>query len=139
MLSLEKKETRDTASICRIGMAKIYLDTNFFIDIAERDKDKVNMLEGHWVYVSVLSFHVLAYVYKLKMPSQSLQEIFKQLNAIDLSGEALAKSFLGPTEDLEDNIQLHSAAAEDCGLFLTEDKELLQMKFFGKVEITDSY
>ena len=41
----------------------------------------------------------------------------------------------GPTVDFEDNVQLHSAAEEDCNLFLTSDKKILAMKFFGKVKI----
>ena len=41
----------------------------------------------------------------------------------------------GPTKDLEDNIQLHSAAKTEADFFLTNDKKLLKMKFFGKMRI----
>lgn len=41
----------------------------------------------------------------------------------------------GPTKDLEDNIQLHSAAEAESDIFLTADKKLVDMKFFGKTQI----
>jgi len=43
----------------------------------------------------------------------------------------------GPTDDFEDNVQLHSAAQSDCDYFVTHDSKLLQMKFFGKVKIVE--
>lgn len=43
-----------------------------------------------------------------------------------------------PTSDLEDNIQLHSAAEADCDYFLTSDKKLLAMIYFGKTKIVST-
>lgn len=48
------------------------------------------------------------------------------------------KALVGPTSDFEDNVQLHSAAEAECDIFLTEDKKLSDMKFFGKVRIDSS-
>lgn len=53
----------------------------------------------------------------------------------DLSSNILDKALEGTTEDLDDNIQLHSASEAECELFLREDKKLLNLKFFGKVRI----
>lgn len=55
---------------------------------------------------------------------------------IDFNSDILNKAIIDPTSDLEDNIQLHSAAEADCDLFLTSDAKLLKLKFFGKTEIT---
>lgn len=41
----------------------------------------------------------------------------------------------GPTVDFEDNVQLHSAAEAECEIFLTEDKKLLKLGFFGKTHV----
>lgn len=49
----------------------------------------------------------------------------------------MAKVFLD-SNDLEDNIQLNSAIKADCNFFLTFDKKLLKMKFFGKMKIVSS-
>lgn len=54
---------------------------------------------------------------------------------IDFSEDILDKALDGPSADLEDNIQLHSAAEAEADLFLTNDEGLLNLKFFGKTEI----
>ncbi|NCO98364.1 hypothetical protein GW864_04330 [bacterium] len=119
-------------------MAKVFLDTNYFIDIIERDKTKRSLLEKNEVYVSPLSYHIYSYVAKKKVPNQLLIHSLKDLIFIDLSIKILSKSLEGPTPDLEDNIQLHSASSADCDYFLTSDKQLLKMKYFGQVEIVSS-
>lgn len=59
----------------------------------------------------------------------------EKFSIVDLSRSILDKALQGPTADLEDNIQLHSAAEADCDLFLTNDERLLKITFFGKTKI----
>jgi len=61
----------------------------------------------------------------------------KTLHLISLTDKIIDKALLGPTKDLEDNIQLHSAVEADCDIFLTNDKALLKMGYFGKTKIVD--
>ena len=71
------------------------------------------------------------------MPSQPLINSLGTISIAPLDENVLKKSLEGPTADLEDNIQLHSAAESNCDYFLTNDKKLLNMKFFGKTEIVN--
>jgi len=117
---------------------RIFLDTNKVIDIFEpRGKKQLTpeIFDSTEVYISPLSIHILCYVGKYKIPSKKLEGIEDNYNFVDLDEQTLALALAGPTNDLEDNIQLHSAARAECNLFLTDDKELLKMKFFGKVKI----
>jgi predicted nucleic acid-binding protein len=117
-------------------MAKVFLDTNYFIGLANRtpqtDTKILNQQQG---FISILSCHILFYVNKIKVPDKKSSSFIDDFNLIDLSRNILAKALEGPTPDLEDNIQLHSAASADCDIFLTSDKRLLNLKFFGKVQI----
>ena len=54
---------------------------------------------------------------------------------VDFSEKILERALNNPTPDLEDNIQLHSAVEAECDIFLTGDQRLLNLKFFGKVQI----
>lgn len=116
-------------------MARVFLDTNFYIDITKRAKKKWEPLRGNLLFISPLSTHILFYARKLKVPDQEINELQKQFGIIPLSKFILYKAQEGPTKDLEDNIQLHSAAEADCDIFLTSDHKLLKLKFFGKVQI----
>lgn len=117
-------------------MAKIYLDTNYFIDLfTKRGKDATEKLNQLQVYISPLSYHILRYVYKLKIPNQKLINSLKHINIISLSKSLLSKALEGPTKDLEDNLQLHSAAKANCKYFLTQDQKLINMKFFGRTRM----
>ena len=116
-------------------MAKIFLDTNKFIDTIYRNKRVRDELSGHEVYISPLSVHILCYTQKIKVPSPDLNQLENDYVPINLSHKILYKSVSGPTPDLEDNIQLHSAAEADCDYFLTNDEKILKMKFFGKTKI----
>lgn len=117
-------------------MAKIFLDTNYFIDFAERNKiDLLEKLEGNKVYISIFSILVLAYVYKYKIPSDKIKVLTEKISLIPLNKTVLELAFDGPTNDLEDNIQLLSAAKSDCDIFLTNDKRILKMKLFGNTKI----
>lgn len=120
-------------------MAAVFLDTNYFIDIFQRkpESDVIDTLEGCVLYISPLSVHIYCYVYKIKIPNAYLGDQLKKVVCVELNKEILNKSIVGPTTELEDNIQLHSAAIGGCDYFLTSDKNLLKMKFFGKVAILE--
>lgn len=118
-------------------MAKVFLDTNYFIDAVHRKPELqiLDQLLGHIPCVSTLSFHIYCYSYKIKIPNQKVISQKQKFQLVDFSGDILDKALTGPTKDLEDNVQLHSAAEAECDLFLTSDEKLLKMKFFGKAEI----
>jgi len=118
-------------------MGKVFLDTNCFIDAIHRKPEKqiLESLIGHVICTSTLSFHIYCYSYKIKIPNKKILGQKDKFQLIDFSENILEKSLDGPSADLEDNIQLHSAAEAECDLFLTEDKKLLDLKFFGKTRI----
>ena len=117
-------------------MAKVYLDTKIFIDIAEERKDiTLDGFLGYELTTSPLSIHILFYVAKRKVPYQKVAEIIESLVLVPFDRKITAKALEGPTADFEDNVQLHSCTTADCDLFLTKDKKLLKMKFFGKAKI----
>src|SRR5688572_11543490 len=116
-------------------MARIFLDTNIYIDVTKRAREKWEMLEGNLLFISSLSTHILFYTRKLTVPDKDVNDLQQLLGTVSLSKYILDKALQGPTKDLEDNIQLHSAAEAECDIFLTNDKKLLQMKFFGKTQI----
>jgi predicted nucleic acid-binding protein len=121
-------------------MAKIFLDTNYFIDALHRrpEKELLESLENNVIYISPLSVHIYCYVYKINVKTMSIAEQINKFQQVDLSDDVVTRALQGPTADFEDNVQLHSAADTDCTLFLTADKKLLEMKFFGKVKLANS-
>lgn len=120
-------------------MAKIFVDTNIFIDWVEGRKtiSLLDKLEEQTLVISPLSIHILAYLYKYKMPSSKLSEYEQYLVFVPMDKTITFKALTGPTSDFEDNVQLHSCASYDCDYFLTSDKDLLRTKFFGKTQIVD--
>lgn len=119
-------------------MARVFLDTNIYIDIVHRKPEVIKTLESSRLFFSPLSTHILFYAFKIKVPSKKIAKITSSFGAVPLTRHILDKSFDGPTNDLEDNIQLHSAIESECQYFLTNDKKLLKMKFFGKMRIVDT-
>jgi len=119
-------------------MGRVFLDTNFYIDITKRAREKWESLRGNLLFISPLSTHILFYTRKLKVPDQEVNKLQEQFGIVPLTKYILDKALEGPTADLEDNIQLHSAAEAECNLFLTEDKKLLDLKFFGKTQVANS-
>lgn len=121
-------------------MAKIFLDTNYFIDAIHRKPEKqiIDVLEGHVIYISPLSFHIYCYTYKIKIPNKKVLLQKEKFHLVDFSESILERAMDNPTPDFEDNVQLHSAVDADCGYFLTNDSKLLKMKFFGKVKLASS-
>lgn len=118
-------------------MAKVFLDTNYFIDAIHRRPEKriLETLEGNVIYLSTLSFHIYCYSFKIKIPNKKVKLQKEKFQLIGFTQDILDKAIEGSTEDLEDNIQLHNAAQAECDFFLTEDRKLLNMKFFGKTQI----
>lgn len=118
-------------------MAKIFLDTNYFIDAIHRQPEKqiLENLKNQIVHVSPLSFHIYCYIFKIKIPDKNVLIQKEKFQIVELSENILEKALQGPTNDLEDNIQLHSAAEAECDFFLTEDQKLLNMRYFGKTQI----
>lgn len=122
-------------------MAKVFLDTNIYIDLIENRKTSnldVSSLNGHSLYISPLSTHILCYIYKHKIPYEKLLRIESELGIVNFDSSIHNKSLNGPVPDFEDNVQLHSSIKAECDYFLTNDKDLLKMKFFGKTRITNS-
>ena len=118
-------------------MAKIFLDANIFIDLIEqRGHVTSNDLKGHDLFISPLSVHILMYVVKKKIPYPQLAELMHLFSIVSFDQTMIHKALQGPTNDFEDNIQLHSAALADCHLFVTHDKKLLRLSFFGKTQLT---
>ena len=116
-------------------MARVFLDSNVYFDITKRDKGKLEHVRSDLLFISPLSIHILFYSYKLKVPDHEVNEMQELFGIVPLTKSILDTALDGPTKDLEDNIQLHSAVEAECGLFLTADKKLLKMKFFGKARI----
>ena len=116
-------------------MARAFLDTNIYIDVIERAKEKWEHLRAGLLFISPLSTHILFYSSKLKVPNKEIEQLKDQFGVVPLTKDILDKALEGPTNDLEDNIQLHSAAEAECDVFLTNDKKLLDLKFFGKTKI----
>ena len=120
-------------------MAKVFLDTNYFIDSIHRrpEIEILDSLENYTIYASALSFHIYCYIFKIKIPDSRIIAQADKFQIVEFSESILDKSFVGPTSDFEDNVQLHSAVLADCDIFLTSDKKLLALKFFGRMQIVD--
>lgn len=117
-------------------MARIFLDANIFIDIIEeRQSINLDQLKNHELVLVPLSVHLLTYLYKYKMPDKKLSDSLRRFILIPFNDFITHYALSGPTQDFEDNVQLHSAAEAECEIFLTSDEKLLKMKFFGKVRI----
>ena len=117
-------------------MAAIFLDANVVIDLIEkRGKGPLPFEDADKLSISPLSVHILAYAYRHPIPSSKLAGIADIFEIIPFDAAIVERALLGPTKDLEDNVQLHSAAAHGCSRFLTNDKQLLSMGYFGTMEI----
>jgi predicted nucleic acid-binding protein len=119
-------------------MANIFLDVNKLIYyINGGDLDVFIGLRGNELVVSGLSWHIIYYLMKYKVPANNVFGLFSEITTVEMSNFIIKKAMLGPTDDFEDNVQLHSAVEGECDRFLTFDKKLLKMKFFGKMKICD--
>ena len=120
-------------------MAKVFLDTNYLIDAIHRRPEKLILttLINHTIYASPLSFHIYCYLFKIKIPNENLITQSEKFIIVSLSKDILTKAQIGPTTDLEDNIQLHSSVEAECDYFLTNDDNLLKLTYFGKTRIAE--
>ena len=119
-------------------MARVFLDVNLYIDLTKRAKEKWESLDNELLFISAVSTHILFYVRKLKVPDKEIDQVQQRFGIVPLTKELLEKALTGPTSDMEDNIQLHSAIEAECDYFLTEDKNLLKFRIFGKTRIVAS-
>lgn len=120
-------------------MVQIFLDANYFIDLIERRRPvNVSDFQSRMLFLSPLSVHIYLYLYRIKLPDLKFSRNLKYFNLIPLDKKIVDLSMDGPTPDFEDNIQLHSAARAECDHFLTHDKNLLDLRFFGKTKIANS-
>lgn len=119
-------------------MARVFLDTNFYIDITKRAKGKWESLRENLLFISPLSSHILFYARKLKVPDRKINELQMQFGIVPFTKHILDNALEGPTADLEDNVQLHSAAEAECDFFITSYRNLLKQKFFGKIKIVEN-
>jgi predicted nucleic acid-binding protein len=117
-------------------MAKVFLDVNYLIDVTWRNPNLGEQLYSHDLVISPASLSIVAYVGKVKCPSEMLTAIVNTYQMAALDDEVLIPALYGPTKDIEDNIQLQSALLEKCQFFLTHDNDLLKMGIFGSMVIT---
>ena len=123
-------------------MAKIFLDTNIFINLVEKKGSHHQNLKNHKLFISTLSFHILMYVTKQKVPYQRMIDAINQFQLVPFDQSITYRALYNPTEDFEDNVQLQSAAEANCNLFLTEDRKLLNIsdqKYLAAPHLWDSH
>ena len=119
-------------------MDKVFLDANYFVGLVNRVPEiNIEILNKRQGFVSVLSCHILFYINNIKVPDAKINTFIDDFNIVELTKDIIFKGLEGPTQDLEDNIQLLSATETECEYFLTFDRNLLKMKFFGRTVITD--
>lgn len=117
-------------------MAAIFLDVNSLIELLKLRPPSAHFNpKDHHFFASPLSFHIIAYTFKLKMSDSSLRKLANQIELIPITASITSKAMTGPTNDLDDNIQLHSASIANCDQFLTNDKNLLKLGYFGQTQI----
>ena len=73
-------------------MAKVFLDTNYLMDIFMRKTRKLADTGSNDLYASPLSFHIISYVHKLSIPNQQLINILQDIATISLSNNILNKA-----------------------------------------------
>ena len=123
--------------ICGENMANIFLDANYWIDAIYRKTTALPATTQNTLYISPLSVQIFCYSYKISVPNTWINEVLNEVRIVDLRRNIFNKALLGPTSDLEDNIQLHSAVAADCDLFLTHVKKLVSLSYFGRMRIAE--
>lgn len=117
-------------------MANIFLDTNRLVSFIEQRGEQVDLnFEEEDIFISPLSVHILLYITKKRLPQPIIRESINLFTCVEFNEAICMKAFHGPTDDFEDNVQLHCAAEAECDYYLTDDKRLLNMKFFGKTRI----
>jgi predicted nucleic acid-binding protein len=117
-------------------MEKVFLDTNCFIDILEkRDLTLIDFVGHYSLYISAISIGTWAYIFKHRVPNSKFDLILATFNIESTILNLIERSFVGPTSDYEDNVQLHSATNSGCSIFMTRDKRLQKLRNFFGVKI----
>ena len=118
-------------------MARVFLDTNIFIDSVKRrpEKEILRSLMGHTLIISPISIAIYCYLYNIKIPNRELSIQLAEFQVVNLSQETSDKALQGPTSDFEDNVQLYSAAEAESNDFLTNYIQLQDLKIFFKTRI----
>lgn len=121
-------------------MAKVFLDTNIFIDAIHRKPEEqiLASLLGDSVFISPLSIHIYCYLFHIQLPDARVAAQVEKFGLVELSESLASRALEGPTSDFEDNVQLLSSTAAECDVFVTADKKLLALKFFGQTRIVST-
>lgn len=119
-------------------MANVFLDTNTFIDIVSKRRSiSLEDFQGHHLFISALSVHILLYVLKVNVPVKKIEQVLSFFSIVAVNEKIVLKALEGPTSDFEDNVQLHSATESDCNFLVTRDKKLLSLVYFGKAKLIE--
>lgn len=122
-------------------MKKIFLDTNFVIDLMLRDEYKsickqvldIGDQYGMWFYISFLSVANYAYIAR-KRPQEELYEdiklIIESFIVLNQNKEQLDKAVSLKPKDFEDALQFQCAKQAGCECIITRNK-----KDFGFADI----
>ena len=72
-------------------MAKVFLDTNYFIDAIHRKPEKqiLEKLESNIIYTSALSFHIYCYSFKIKIPNKKVDLQKEKFQIINFSEDII--------------------------------------------------
>lgn len=115
-------------------MRKIFLDTNFIIDLTLRDEYKTlcrkvldeGDLNGRWFYISFLSVANFAYIAR-KVNSDQLyryiQLISESFIILDQNKDQLDKAVSLRAKDFEDALQYQCAKQGGCECIITRNKK----------------
>lgn len=115
-------------------MRKIFLDTNFIIDLILRDEYKTlcrkvldeGDLNGRWFYISFLSVANFAYIAR-KVNSDQLyryiQLISESFIILDQNKDQLDKAVSLRAKDFEDALQYQCANQGGCECIITRNKK----------------
>lgn len=122
-------------------MKKIFLDTNFVIDLMLRDEYKsickqvldIGDQYGMWFYISFLSVANYAYIAR-KRPQEELYEdiklIIESFIVFSQNKEQIDKAVSLKPKDFEDALQFQCAKQAGCECIITRNK-----KDFGFADI----
>lgn len=116
-------------------MANIFLDVNILVNVIQQGVS-YDTGQKQSYYISALTIHILMYLSRNRR-NELVESLARKLHIVDYTEDIVLKGFTGPTQDYEDNVQLHSAIKGICDLFYTKDKELLKLGYFGSMKIED--
>lgn len=113
-------------------MKRIFLDTNFIIDLLLREEYKLDsqvflaegIRKGYIFYISFLSVANFAYIAR-KMSKEKLyshlQAILDLFKVVDCNSSQLSKAIAFASSDFEDNLQYQAAKDAKCSFIITRN------------------